>query len=418
MGEPGTVLASGTVLGPLGQGRGDRSQHSAADELAADELGQTGHREGDAVEAVGVGLAVGFRAAALSSSTRAAYRGDWARFRAWSAGTGVASLPADPVVVAEYLAQAASLVGQSGRFVYTPATLARRLAAVNAAHRAAGARAPGDDPAVAATMRGIRATRRQPRRRAKPVGLEQLRTVLGAIDRAQWPAGVIGARDTAILLLGFAGALRRSELAALRLADVELTDGALTLRIRSSKTDQQGEGHTVGYPRGTRRDTCAGCAVLDWAAILHSNTTSGRVGVLRLLHDARPAAGTRGTRPGRVGHSCTDPDQLRAWREMLDADPDVPLLRPVTKAATIPARPVSDATVDDVLRRRLRGAGIDPAGFSAHSLRAGFITEALTAGANHHEVMRQTRHASPATVELYARHYTPLEANAVTRIGL
>jgi integrase len=293
--------------------------------------------------------------------------------------------------------------------------LARAVAAVNAAHRAAGQHAPGDDPGVAATLRGIRATRRQPRRRAKPVSLAALRTVLAAIDRTSWPAGVIGTRDTAILLLGFAGALRRSELAAITTGDVELADGALTLRIRSSKTDQEGQGQSVGYPRGTRRDTCAACAVLNWAAVLAANAAAGRVGVLRLLHDTRPAC-TDWT--GLAGHSCTNPDQVRTWAELAEADGEAPLLRPVTKAATIAPRPVSGATVDEVLRRRLRGAGIDPAGYSAHSLRAGFITVALVAGANHHEVMRQTRHASPATVEVYARHYTPLEANAVTRIGL
>jgi len=385
-----------TSHGPLDAPRTDRLDLSGADGVSV-------------AGGVGPGLAAGFRAAALSAATRAAYQGDLARFQAWCSLTGVIALPAEPAAVAEYVAQAAALVGESGRFAYAPATLARAVAAVNAAHRAAGQHAPGDDPGVQATLRGIRATRRQPRRRAKPVSLEQLRTVLAAIDRAQWPAGVIGTRDTAMLLLGFAGALRRSELAALTLTDVELQDGALTLRIRSSKTDQEAHGHTVGYPRGTRPGTCAACAVLTWAAVLHADTTTGRVGVLRLLHQ---------TRLGRTGHGCTDPDQLRTWAELLDADPDAPLLRPVTKAATITARPVSGATVDEVLRRRLRGAGIDPAGYSAHSLRAGFITDALVAGANHHEVMRQTRHASPATVEVYARHYTPLEANAVTRIGL
>ena len=403
MSEPGTAVASVTSHGPLDAPRTDR----------IDLAGAAGLEE--VAGGAGPGLAAGFRAAALSASTRTAYQGDWARFQAWCAQTGVVSLPAEPAAVAEYVAQAASLVGESGRFAYAPATLARWVAAVNAAHRAVGRHAPGDNPGVQATLRGIRTTRRQPRRRAKPVALEQLRAVLASIDRASWPAGVIGARDSAMLLLGFAGALRRSELAALTLADVELADGALTLRIRSSKADQEAEGHTVGYPRGTRPGTCAACAVLTWGAVLHADTTGGRVAVLRLLHDAR-VAGT--ARSGRGGHGCTDPDQLRTWAELLEADPGAPLLRPVTKAATITARPVSGATVDEVLRRRLRGAGIDPAGYSAHSLRAGFITDALVAGANHHEVMRQTRHASPATVEVYARHYTPLEANAVTRIGL
>jgi integrase len=362
----------------------------------------------DGVGAVGEGLAAAFRAAALPASTRAAYSGDWARFQGWCAPTGVTSLPARPGVVAEYVAQAAALVGESGRFCYAPATLSRWVASLNAVHRMAGSPAPGDDPGVKATLRGIRATRKRPPRRAKPAGLEQLRTALAAIETERWPAAVIGRRDVAMLLLGFAGALRRSELVALTLADVEFDDGALILRLRSSKTDQEAAGQAVGYPRGTHRSTCVACAVLDWAAVLYADTSGGRVGVLRSLNMTR----------GQRGHACTNPDYLSEWRQLLALDPQAPLLRPVTKAATIGARHLAGDAVHEVLRRRLKAAGVDPTGFSAHSLRAGFITDALTAGANHHEVMRQTRHRSPGTVEVYARHYTPLEANAVTRIGL
>ena len=95
-----------------------------------------------------------------------------------------------------------------------------------------------------------------------------------------------------------------------------------------------------------------------------------------------------------------------------------PLFRPVTKAATIADRPISGDVVHAVVRRPLEAAGLSSAGFGAHSLRAGFVTDAFRAGADAHAIMRQTRHRSPTTLEAYARHYTPLETNAVTTIGL
>jgi len=356
------------------------------------------------------GLAAVFRQASVPTSTRVAYAGDWAKFNAWCARDGHEPLPADPMRVGEYLAQAAGLVDETGRPVYAPATLARWLAGINAVHRAAGHAPPGLDPAVTAVLRGIRATRQAPPRRAKPFRLEQLTAVLPAIETRTWPAAVIGRRDAALLLLGFAGALRRSELASLQLRDIEITDdGELIVRIRSSKTDQDALGATIGYPRGTTPATCPACRLLDWARIMHTYVEEGRVGVLRLLHQDL----SRGR-----GHQCGRHDPRQTWTDLLERQPEAPLFRSVTKAATISDRPISGATVHAVITRRLAAAGIDPAGYSGHSLRAGFVTDAYTAGATAHEIMRQTRHTSPATLEAYARHYTPLEANAVTRIGL
>jgi len=355
--------------------------------------------------------AAGYRRASMPASTRAAYAGDWERFTAWCSQTSAAPLPAAPAAVSRYLAEAADLVTEAGEAAYAPTTLARWVAGINAAHRAAGLPAPGADPLVKATLRGIRATRQQPPRRAKPLRLAQLEDVLAGIETRYWPGAVIGRRDRALLLLGFAGALRRSELAALQVRDVEIdADGVVTVRIRMSKTDQDAAGQTVAYPRGTTRVTCTACAVLDWASVLHAWTGSGRVAVLQTLTLARTV------KPSR--HACTNPDTRAPWTQLNETDPLGPLLRPVTKAATITTRAISGATVAGVVRTRLAGAGIDPAGYSGHSLRAGFVTDAFTAGATAHEIMRQTRHTSPATLEAYARHYAPLDANAVTKIGL
>lgn len=360
---------------------------------------------------VGEGLAAGFREAALPAATRAAYAADWARFTAWTARAGLTSLPADPAVVGEYLAEAASVVDESGVWVYAPSTLARWTAGINAVHRAAGYPSPGADPAVAAVLRGIRATRAQPPRRVKPLRLTQLTVVLQQIETVTWPGAVIGRRDYALLLAGFAGALRRSELAHQEVWDVEIEDdGTVTLRLRRSKTDQDAAGATVAYPRGSTPLTCTACALLSWGGILLAWQQTGRAGVLQSLLQDRGRS--------RRTHRCASQEAQAVWPELRATDPTGPVFRSVTKAATISTRPISGATVAAVVQRRLTTAGIDPAGYAGHSLRAGFVTDAFTNGANAHEIMRQTRHASPATLEAYARHYTPLEGNAVTRLGL
>ena len=371
--------------------------------LAAD-LGITAPRAGE-------GLAAALREAALPAATRAAYAADWARFIGWAAQAGLTSLPADPAVVGEYLAEAASVVDVSGVWVYAPSTLARWTAGINAVHRAAGYPSPGADPAVAAVLRGIRATRAQPARRVRPLRLIQLTVVLQQIDTVTWPGAVIGRRDHALLLAGFAGALRRSELAHQEIRDVAIEDdGTVTLRLRRSKTDQDAAGATVAYPRGSTPLTCTACALLAWGGILLAWQQTGRAGVLQTLLQDRGRS--------RRTHRCASQEARAVWAELRATDPAGPVFRPVTKAATISPRTISGATVAAVVQRRLIVAGIDPAGYAGHSLRAGFVTDAFTNGANAHEIMRQTRHASPATLEAYARHYTPLEGNAVTRLGL
>ena len=276
------------------------------------------------VDGPGGGWAAVYRAAALPASTRAAYEGDWVKFTTWCARGAHSALPASPGVVGEYLAQAAALVDETGAFVYAPATLARWAAGINAVHRASGHPAPGTDPDVSAVLRGIRATRQTPPRRAKPFRLTHLTAVLEVIETRTWPASVIGRRDAALLLLGFAGALRRSELARLHLRDVELgADGDLVVRIRSSKTDQDALGASIAYPRGSTPVTCPACRLLDWAAVLHAFLWEGRVGLLRQLHLDR----SRGT-----GHACSRATPRNTWTSLVADQPRGPVFRTATKA--------------------------------------------------------------------------------------
>lgn len=411
---------------------------------------------------------------AQAGNTRRAYAGDWAHFTAWAARHQQQALPAQPGTVAQYVADLAALTRPDGRPAYTPATVARRVAGITFVHRRAGHLPPGAAELVAATVAGLRRSRATPPRRMKALPLTTLGTVLDAIDTRSWPAAVIGRRDRALLLLGWASALRRAELAALRREDLTAhPEDGLHLLIRTSKTDPDAAGATLAVPFGTTPATCAACAVTDWVQVLdawdghadpHGSLAgvaglAGRPAVLRLLltsngsssgvdpdpnphrdHGGSAVGGTDPQQPEQQQrpeganepadrHRCHHPTRgrrppvgaLQEPGERGAPDGDWgwgPLLRPVTRAATIGDRPLAGDAVHAVVRRRLAAAGLDPAGFGAHSLRAGFVTDAYRAGASTHAITRQTRHRDPATVQAYARHYTPLEVNAVTQVGL
>jgi integrase len=344
-------------------------------------------------------LISGFQRSSLAESTQRSLRSHWAAFSRWCDLQGVSSLPAAPVTGAGYLAYAASILDSRGAWSYSSGTLGVWLSSINKAHELAGFTKPGHNTEVARTLNGIRRERIRPLEQKTPIRLSDLRTVVGAIDCASWPQGVIGARDTSILLIGFGGAFRRSELAALRLCDVTMDakDGLL-LRVRKSKTDQLGVGMTKAIPFGLYEDTCAPCALVRWLALkaAHNNGNEELRRVLE-LQSAAP-------------HSCT--------RELPASRSTEPLFTPVVKGGNIKQRQLSGNVINDVVKRRLTRAGYDAATFGAHSLRAGFVTEALVAGATHHQIMRQTGHKSSSTVEIYAREKTPLENNAIALLGL
>jgi len=277
-------------------------------------------------------------------------------------------------------------------------------------------------------VRRIRAT--PPVRRA-PLLLEDLRTLLApmVVAAAKWPAGVAARRDMALLLMGFAGAHRRSELTALTLGDVALhrSDG-LHVRLRSSMTEQEAHGSVKALPFGRDPATCPPCAFVRWREVLHAADTADpddpraqRKAMLRVLH--RQTAATRTASDGGGG------GEQRPAADDDDDDQDSVLHVCRTTRVKDPADPGAGAVPGDPQDRRHRHPGhvwgcgerddppprrrggvhprTDPAVGCGHSLRAGFVTEAFRAGADAHAIMRQTGHRSPAMLEVYAREHAP-----------
>ncbi|NQX18270.1 site-specific integrase [Rathayibacter sp. VKM Ac-2857] len=337
--------------------------------------------------------------ASIAANTRRAYQADLRSFVAWCAASGRPHLPASPETVAEYLADRAGLITTAGEWRYAPSTLARALAAINAAHAERNLPLPGHASLVTRTLQGIRRDRQRPTRQADPLLLSDVQAVLDRIDVTHWPDGTAGIRDRLLILLGWAGAFRRSELTDLRLDDITRhRDDGLHLRIRRSKTDQTGKGLMKAIPYGREPLTCAACAWMRWLRLLAA-TEQGRSAVMRVLFTDDPAV-----------HVCRS--------DMPAVEGAAPLLRRMHKSGLPTENPLSAQSVNLIVKRRVTAVGLDPARYSAHSLRAGFVTEALRHGATTHAVMRQTGHRSPATVEIYARERDPLTGNAVTTLGL
>lgn len=290
-----------------------------------------------------LGEALGFAREALSEATRRAYRADWAHFEAWCAGAGFPPLPAPPEGLAAYLAAHARLLGR--------AALRRRLAAIGQRHRTSGHESPAGHPAVRATLRGLLRKSGVPPRRSAAIGTAEVRRLVAAC-----PGDPAGLRDRALLLLGYAAALRRAELVAVDREHVVLEGGGLRLLLPRAKGDQEGEGAWIGVPRGARRDTCPVRALEAWME----------------------ASGCRGG----------------------------PVFRGVDCRGRVARRRLHPDGVRRILLRRAAAAGLRvPAleRLSPHGLRAGFVTEAYKAGARDEEIMEHTRHRDLKTMRGYVR---------------
>jgi integrase len=295
--------------------------------------------------------------AARAGSTLRAYAHDWQQFRSWCEQSGFIALPAIPQALILY---STDLVKNSGRKLNT---LSRRLAAVSQMHQQAGFESPTRSWAVKQFLQGLRREVGVAPARKRPVLVADLKRILAGL-----PASLLARRDRALLLLGFTGAFRRSELVGLNAEDLEETSDGLIVTVRRSKTDQEGQGRKVGIPRGTDPATC----------------------VLRALEQWRTAA-------------------------RIDSGP---LFRVVNRHGRVLEKRLSAEAVALVVKRRVEPLGYDPAQFAGHSLRAGLATSAAAAGKSERAIMLQTGHRSVTTVRRYIRDGNLFRENAADKIGL
>ena len=365
-----------------------------------------------------------------SPSTKAAYRLDWARFERWAGAGGHAVLPASPMLVAAYLTGAAGERKPDGRARFAAASLTRWASSINQVHTAAGFPAPGRSEVVRRALSGVRRARKTPPKRRSPLLLADVRTLLEAMapSKGVWPDAMAAHRDAALLLMGFAGAHRRSELVGLRVSDVTVhpKDG-LHVRVRSSKTDQEGQGTVRALPYGRDPLTCPPCALVRWRRLL----------LAYVLDDGgRPAAMTQLHKRGlSTEHVCRSPATTAGQAAGVAAAEGEPstnagdgggggerwLFPTVHKTGQPGEKAMSGDAVAKMIQRRAAAAGYTAAQvdlLGGHSLRSGFVTEAFRAGADAHSIMRQTGHRDPKMLEVYAREFAPLVGNAVLKLDL
>lgn len=345
-------------------------------------------------------------AGARSARTRQAYAADVRVFAGWCRMVGEESLPASVETVARFVADLGSqqVVTDAGMlWRYKPSTITRMLAGVAAAHHDAGLESPTSAGRVRQVMRGVRRAHQAPVRRMRPLLTGDIRRILDAMPGRVWPGGVKAARDRFAILAGYAGALRRSSVAAMTCGDVAAGPDGLTILLPHSKTDQEGAGLRVAIGPAEGPALCGPCAWTAWSRMTAAADTGDTVALMReVLDPPAPAAG---------GHLCrtVPPAPLPAA---------MPAVRRVTAAGHILDVPVTGDGLYRMLRARLQAAGIPPAGYGFHSLRAGFVTQARRNGATRREVRQQTHHASDAMVDVYDREYNPHVGNAEAKLGL
>ena len=271
--------------------------------------------------------------ASSSEATLRAYKADLEHYVAWGG-----SIPSTPDVVANYLSDHAGEL--------SVATLSRRIAALSKIHAVRKLENPTKSELVRSTMRGIKRTHGTSPSQVSPLTKERLIKMIETCEDSRK-----GIRDRALLLIGFASALRRSELLALNCKNVEFVPEGLILTIERSKTDQEGEGRRLGIPFA-KGEHC----------------------------------------PVKSLQTYIDYEQL--------------MYGPLFRSLSVDGDGKSGLTgngIAHIIKQRAKAADFDPTMFSGHSLRAGFATSAAQAGAETWAIMKQTGHRSETTVRKYIR---------------
>jgi integrase len=302
--------------------------------------------------------------AGTPANTRRAYEGDWQRFSNWCDTWGHRAIPAAPQTVILYVTYLADperpRAARSRAGGCKPATIDRAVAAISHVHRLRGYVSPRESIHVRGHVQKVKNVLKTAPEEAPPLLVRHLEKIVAHLPATE----PLALRDKALILVGWAGALRRSELAALDRSDAVFTPEGLMLRIRSSKADQEGEGSFIPIEPATNPDLC-------------------------------PV------------------DALRAWLEAADSEPNAPPRDPTsplflrTYYGALFGERIEDREVNDVIKRRAARASITPdqpgVTWSGHSLRSGFITAAAQAGRPEWQIMSHSRHKSYESFRRYIR---------------
>lgn len=291
----------------------------------------------------------------ISKNTRRAYTIDWREFSEWCSKRRLQPLPATPQTLVSYFTDLAR--------THRVSSISRKYAALAYVHRAAKKEAPVLDPMVKQVIRGIRRTKG-----VAPVQKDPALTIHICEVMASLNTSTLDIRDRALLLFGFAGGFRRSELVGLNFDDVSLGEEGVIVHVRKSKTDQEGRGRKIGIEFGKNQPTCPIKALGEWLKV--SEIVEG------------------------------------------------PLFREVNRWGHIGVGRLTADSVARIIKRRFGDLGLDEKKFAGHSLRAGLITSAILADVNPIDIQRHVGHASLDMLRRYIRDANLFKRNPTGKIGL
>lgn len=301
--------------------------------------------------------AQGYADKASAENTKRAYGAGWADFVAWCAEKDCPALPAPEAVVGLYLADRAETL--------KPSTLRLRLVAIRTMHKNHGHHLDTAAPQIRRVLQGITRTHGAATRKVEAATLEVIRDTVRALTKKKGPKAL---RDRALLLIGFAAALRRSEISAIDLDHVRFGADGVIVTLPRRKTDQEGEGTEIGIPFGKDEAYCPVRTLQAWIA--EARITEGAV------------------------------------------------FLSIGKGGRILQSRLGDKDVARAIKKAVAVAGYEADQFGGHSLRSGFATTAGRAGVPERVIMLQTGHKSLPVLRGYIRRGALFAENAAAMIGL
>lgn len=290
-----------------------------------------------------------------AGNTVKSYKSDWADFVTYCDEHSLSNLPADDRTIISYITELAQDKKVS--------TINRRISAISQAHQAAGYETPTQTFAVRAVLKGIKNTKGTMPDKKQAAGIDDVKLMVETLGNK-----LIDIRDRALVLIGFAGAFRRSELVSLNIEDIKADRNGITVTLRHSKTDQEGQGIKKGIPYGSNPDTCPVRALTDW--LNASGITEGAI------------------------------------------------FRSINRHSQVQPSAMSDKAVALVIKKLAEAAGLDSSQYSGHSLRSGFITTAADCGVDERSIMKQSGHKSLVVMRGYIQDATLFKHNAASQVGL
>ena len=282
-----------------------------------------------------------------SANTLRAYDSDYKDFSFFCAKNNFSSLPADPKILSLYLTH----LSQSSKF----STLKRRIASISVIHKLKGYYIDTKHPVIRENLLGIKRIKGSNQKAKKPILINDLRKIIDVINKLKIKE-IRQSRDKALILIGFAGGFRRSELVALENDDIEFVREGVKIFVKRSKTDQSGEGMTKAIPSFDNALYCPVLHLQDWMA----------------------------------------------------------------KGKSINKRifPISDKSVALIIKKYTNLAGLDGNKYSGHSLRSGFATSTAESGAEERNIMAMTGHKTTQMVRRYIQEANLFKNNALNKIKI